>query len=113
VPGYQRISTPESYFGANGKVYALVYGEKQSLPGEQQKHLRVPLVLVYDDKAMLTDVVPIDPTLDPISIGAFANGDLLVLSEDTQQVVMTESYVSLTAMPWLTRVQALPAPRKS
>lgn len=82
VPGYQRISTPESYFGANGKVYALVYGEKQSLTAEQQKHISVPLVLVYDDKAMLTDVVPIDPTIDPISIGAFANGDLLVLSED-------------------------------
>lgn len=83
LPNFRNVLAPTSYFAADGKVYALVHAEKIDANHPEQRQPSLPLVLVFGSNGDMERTIPVDPALDPITLGAYANGDLLLISEDT------------------------------
>jgi hypothetical protein len=80
LPGFTEISTPQSVFVGNGKVYALVSAKSISPnPGDASRRW---LVLIFDKQGALTNTVQLKQGMRPLLVGAFASGHILLGSED-------------------------------
>ena len=80
VSGFSDISLPRSVFVGYGSVYVLVLAKRTSSPGEPGYPF--PLVLRFDLTGTLTQTTVLEQGLDPLALGIFHSGDIIVLSED-------------------------------
>lgn len=79
APGFVDISMPKSIFVGNGRVYVLVSAESKSA---KQEHRRYPLVLTFDKEGSLVGTVLLEYDRNPLVLGVFPSGNILLVSED-------------------------------
>jgi len=82
IHGYGTISFPLKYFVNDYNVAALVEADYEINSLEENAHedSTAHLVLIYDRKGVLQNVVTIPPGIDVKSIGLYRSGDLLIVA---------------------------------
>ena len=97
APGFARISAPQSIFVGRDRVYALVSAERDSV---QPSHAaRFPLVLIFDRSGALAGTVILEHTLNPLVLGVFPSGNLVLGSEDRLNHRMALNLVGADGIP--------------
>lgn len=88
IAGFRSISPPKSVFVGYDRVYVLADARTSSPEGNQSKHVR--LVLVFDQNGSLERAISLKTNLNPLVLGAFSSGKLLIISEEnSNQGVVT------------------------
>jgi hypothetical protein len=97
IPGFTNISLPKSIFVGNGHVYVLVNGDRES--AANNRILRYALVLMFDARGSLVGTVVLKQDLDPLVLGVFASGNIVLVSEDLLNNRMALSVVGADGTP--------------
>jgi hypothetical protein len=79
VSGFTDVSLPKSVFVGNGRLYVLVEASRESAVDSP---LRYPLILIFDSKGSLQGTTVLDHNLNPVVIGVFPSGNMVLVSED-------------------------------
>lgn len=80
VPGFTSVTVPKSIFVGNSRVYVLV--DAQSADGKGAYGQRVRLVLTFNLDGNLERATALQDDLNPLAIGVFKSGKIVVASED-------------------------------
>jgi hypothetical protein len=78
--GFSNISRPKSVFVGNGRVYVLVEGSRD--PAAEGQNSFYPIALAFNQAGALIRAAVLEQGLDPLVLGAFKSGNLVVISED-------------------------------
>jgi hypothetical protein len=79
APGLAAVSAPpKSIFVGNGHVYVLAWAAEEQ-EGRKSKY---PAVLIFNGDGTLEDTVKLEPDWNPLTLGVFASGNMLLASED-------------------------------
>jgi hypothetical protein len=97
APGFADISMPKSIFVGNGRVYVLVNAERKS--AKQAHGSSYPLVLAFDKEGSLVATVVLEHDLNPLVLGVFPSGNILLVSEDRLNHGMALNLVGADGTP--------------
>jgi hypothetical protein len=97
APGFADISMPKSIFVGNGRVYVLVNAESNS--AKQAHRSRYSLVLAFDKDGSLVGTVVLEHDLNPLVLGVFPSGNILLVSEDRLNHRMALNLVGADGTP--------------
>jgi hypothetical protein len=97
APGFADISMPKSIFVGNGRVYVLANAESKS--AKRAHRSRYPLVLAFDKEGSLVGTVVLEHDLNPLVLGVFPSGNILLVSEDRLNHRMTLNLVGADGTP--------------
>lgn len=78
ITGYSRVIWPESVFVGYGHINVLVEADS-STTGRPEKRF---VVLTFNPKGTLVRTTPLKPGIEPLALGVFKSGNMILLSED-------------------------------
>jgi hypothetical protein len=75
VEGLRNFSIPAAYFVTGTRAYVLRQAQVFDPSSQLKSIASIHVVVVYDDKGVVLNVIRLDPDLNPVSIAAFGSGE--------------------------------------
>jgi len=97
VPDFARFSEPKSIFVGNGRVYVLISAEY--VPAGPGALSRYPLVLAFSKDGALLSTTVFEQDLDPVVLGVFPSGNIVLISERSVNQEMDVRLLSANGTP--------------